>query len=253
MDNSLVLSLDEISALIKARMNALLRTNLYDMNLTPREKERLSAHKKLLREHIRLCSMGKKESKEALIDFIKDGIIKIYGRDEKIPDRSWYFSGENKKTARYKFEILMYAYQKTYGTDAVIALFGEEEAAASITAEKCLSEECIERIYERKSISLGYEDKLQILSVRIYENIWGLGCIDFLRDMKIDGISGGVSGENFVWVFFKGMSVGLPFLIIKRERRKGYAGFWAGVAKAASCRKPEDIRLEIWQTGQGWL
>ena len=96
-------------------------------------------------------------------------------------------------------------------------LLKEKEAAESLKKTGALNAECIERIYDRCSPRLTYEDKLCIISTRIYENIWGLGSIDALRSMKIDGISGGVSGENFVWIFFKGVSVALPFMKMEEE------------------------------------
>ncbi|MCR5785542.1 MAG: Flp pilus assembly complex ATPase component TadA [Eubacterium sp.] len=217
MDRGTPFTLEEMAEEIKKRMNSLLRSNLYDMNLSQREREKFAGHKKLLREHIRLSGMGNGASKEALREFIKEGIIKTYGKDESLLDRCDYFSPVNKKRARYKFEILLYVYTKRYEKDAADMLFKEEEAAESAAKDNTISQECIEKIYERINPSLEYRDKLEVIALRIYENIWGLGSIDALRDMKIDGISGGVSGDGCVWVFYRGVSVALPFMEIKKD------------------------------------
>lgn len=87
---------------------------------------------------------------------------------------------------------------------------------------------------EKRHVALSFEDKITIIAQRIYENYKGFGVIDQIRDMAIDGISGGVSGvidtswevlpnrlkatkslpRNFdsVWIFYKGKSIHLSFL-----------------------------------------
>ena len=81
---------------------------------------------------------------------------------------------------------------------------------------------------------LSYPERLDILTQRIYQRIYGHGVVDELRDMQIDGVSGGVSGytatiyQNLaeleeeiptgqhtydsVWVFFRGKTIHLTFL-----------------------------------------
>ena len=219
MDNTqeLELGCEEISSRIRSRMNSILRANLYDMNLSVKEKERLTGHKKLLRKHIRLCALGNRNSKDALISFIEDGISKIYKPDRNFWNKVWYFSSNNIKTVRYKFEVLLYIYEKKYGKDALDMLLQEEEVAESVAGEQKVSAVSIERIYGRTCEDLDDEEKLHILAVRIYENIWGLGSVDMLRDMRIDGLSGGVSGQNCVWIFYRGQTLALPFMEIKHD------------------------------------
>ncbi len=220
MDNleQLEVGCEEISAQIRSRMNSVLRANLYDMNLSLKEKERLTGHKKLLRDHIRLCALGNKNSKDALIGFIEDGISKIYKPDRNFWNRVWYFSSNNTKTVRYKFEVLLHIYERKYGKDALDMLLQEEEVAESIAKEQIVSSDCIERIYGRAHEELEEEQMLHILAVRVYENIWGLGPIDMLRDMRVDGLSGGVSGQMCVWIFYRGQTLALPFMEIRPEQ-----------------------------------
>lgn len=65
-------------------------------------------------------------------------------------------------------------------------------------------------------------DKKKIVIQRLYSGYRGLGVIDELRDLKIDGISGGVSGKegqhNSVWLFYHGVMIHLAFLSFGSER-----------------------------------
>ena len=49
-------------------------------------------------------------------------------------------------------------------------------------------------------MDLKFEDKLSVVVQRIYQHYKGYSSIDEIRDMNIDGISGGVSGlpESFL-------------------------------------------------------
>lgn len=52
----------------------------------------------------------------------------------------------------------------------------------------------IKEAYDKLDIQLDYEDKLHILAQRIYQDKKGHSVADDIRDMTIDGVSGGVSG-----------------------------------------------------------
>ena len=92
---------------------------------------------------------------------------------------------------------------------------------------------------------LSFQDKLEVVVQRIYQHYKGYSSIDEIRDMNIDGVSGGVSGlpESFlsqvaqtdgdyldqiaenkvpracdsIWIFFQGKSIRLAFLSFKTE------------------------------------
>jgi pilus assembly protein CpaF len=98
-----------------------------------------------------------------------------------------------------------------------------------------ITKEEIAEIYELESIHLSFTDKLEILTQRIFQIYKGFGAIDEIRDMKIDGVSGGISGipfdfytfqaeilinfdleklnaYNSIWIFFQGKTIHLEFL-----------------------------------------
>lgn len=87
-----------------------------------------------------------------------------------------------------------------------------------------------------------FDDKLAIVVQRVYQHYKGFGVIDEIRDMSIDGVSGGVSGVptnmqivedeisllqgmkqykypgyQSVWIFFRGKSIHLSFLSFETD------------------------------------
>ena len=103
-----------------------------------------------------------------------------------------------------------------------------------------ISKEEIENIYEDLGPVLTREDKLEIITQFVYERYKGLGVIDEIRDMNIDGVSAGVSGithdlitlnanhdedekqvqRNYesIWIFYKGKTIRLDFLGFESEK-----------------------------------
>ena len=53
-----------------------------------------------------------------------------------------------------------------------------------------ITEEDIDKIFEKENFILTYDDKLKVLVQRIYESYKGYSVIDEIREMNIDGVSG---------------------------------------------------------------
>ena len=53
---------------------------------------------------------------------------------------------------------------------------------------------------KKENVVLTFSDKLNVVVQRIYQHYKGYSSIDEVRDMNIDGVSGGVSGlpESFL-------------------------------------------------------
>ena len=108
-----------------------------------------------------------------------------------------------------------------------------------------ITEDEVNDIYEKENFVLALEDKINIVVQRIYQKYKGYSSIDEIRDMNIDGISGGVSGlpESFlsqvaqtdgdylsqiaehkvpracdsIWIMYAGKSIRLAFLSFGTE------------------------------------
>ncbi|MFQ8987882.1 MAG: ATPase, T2SS/T4P/T4SS family, partial [Intestinibacter sp.] len=128
---------------------------------------------------------------------------------------------------------------KKYNLDELKYVSGEAKPCYVITSEE------IEKIYEKENFALTFTDKLNVVVQRIYQHYKGYSSIDEIRDMNIDGISGGVSGlpESFlsqvaqtdgdyldqivehkvpracdsIWIMFHGKSIRLAFLSFGTE------------------------------------
>ena len=182
---------------------------------------------------------------------IFDILEKEYGVDEMNISKAIPFDIPSLLTAQDKFDILIFAYKKEFGYEALTELIkkynlaelkyveGEEKPSYVITEHE------IEEIYEKENIVLTFSAKLSIVVQRIYQHYKGFSSIDEIRDMNIDGVSGGVSGlpESFlsqvaqtendylnqiaehkvpracdsIWIMFQGKSIRLAFLSFGTE------------------------------------
>lgn len=216
--------------------NQLLRENPYELNLKRQALEERLEMKKALRKALRDCVYGDKNAKIYVKDYIKDILIRRYKVDKENIEEMIPFSDLFQLTAQDKFDILLYFYEKDYknlGLEQMITEYGLDSAKAD--GEEAfryeISKEDIHRVYEEcPFLSLAFADKLNIISQRIYQSYKGNGVIDEIRDMKIDGVSAGVSGipEGFdeeilkrnefkasydsIWLFYHGKSIYLSFL-----------------------------------------
>lgn len=231
------MNIEQLKEEVMSTFSQILRENPYDGNLNWKQVEERLTHKKLLRKALKSCAYGDKKAKLFVKDYIKDcllrkGFISPENIEEVIP-----FDDTYELSVSDKFHILLYLYEKDYGTSALEYLIIEYALDLPKRDENGLDyfeidEEDIERIFDEcENKVLSFNDKLNIITQKIYEIYKGNGVIDQIRDMKIDGISAGVSGipEDFewdlswdrnivpsahdsVWIFFKGKSIYLSFL-----------------------------------------
>ncbi len=198
-----------------------------------------------LKKALKGCSSGSMEDKSYIIHLISD-LLKEYYINEDETDYVMYFGRPGFLTVKDKFDILLYGYEKNYGGQGLSKLIEEEgwDQLKSSEVEELpvyrVNKEDVEEAYYKNAPILSYEDKILIIAQRIYENYKGYGVVDKIRDMDIDGISGGVSGisdvemmdrtdavKNFkqypknyesVWIFYKGKSIHFDFLSFGSER-----------------------------------
>ena len=226
---------------VRDTFTQLLRENSYESGLTQKQlRERL--HKKgLLRNALRNCIYGDFQAKLFVKDSIRDILVKKYGVDDKTIKKSIPFHDPFALSAEEKFSILLYLYRREWGIYALEHLIQEYTLDTPKFNEEGMryyeiTEEDIHRVYDAYPyLNLDFNDKLNILAQRIYERYKGNGAIDEIRDMRIDGISAGVSGipEHFdmnelmhgniepralpasydsIWLFYHGKSIHLSFL-----------------------------------------
>lgn len=233
------LSINSIKSFITNTMNDLLMTSISDRGLSWEDLEKKTLRKEKLNHAQKNCGIGDLSAKEFLKGFISDILVKTYGIDETNIDYVMSFSNAQKLSVQDQFEILLHYYKKQFGYNALEKLILKYalDELKDIDGEimYVITKEEIEEIFLEEQISLNFEDKLNVITQRVYQEYKGLGVIDEIRDMNIEGVSGGVSGipETYIlrnedleidnvntlpkayesiWIMYDGRSIQLDFL-----------------------------------------
>lgn len=216
-----------------------------ELNLNRTETNKRENIRRLIRRNLKECTAGDEKAKEYIKDYIEEILKERGGFDVNTINNIIAFDIPSRLKPQDKFEILLYLYKVNYGKGGLQKLIesynldvlkesGEESYYA-------ITEEDIERVYCLEGITLSYDDKVKILTQRVYQQYRGFGVIDAIREMKIDGITGGVSSGNLpemeeslnagrdeliladknlldIWLFYHGKTICLKFLRFSSER-----------------------------------
>ncbi|MCX7772102.1 MAG: pilus assembly protein CpaF [Clostridia bacterium] len=232
---------------VKNVFDDLLKTNLYSLNISREEFEKRLHNKNQLRAALKSCTYGDINAKSFVKNYIRDILLKNYLIDETNIDKIINFSSPRYLTVQDKFEILLYHYKKEHGLRALEKLIIENELDKPKDSDSSegmrfaiIAEEIEEAYYNKVGRISDFDDKLNIVVQRIYQSYKGYSVVDEIRDMKIDGVSGGVSGipstffqeltynngllstlpasYDSVWIFFRGKTIHLEFLSFGSEQ-----------------------------------
>ncbi len=200
-------TVEQMTKFIKARMDEITRTNLYDIGLSEEELRRRKNKKYELKKALKGCTYGDVNDKKYVKELIFDLLHREYGVNQVNITSAIDFDNVDKLTSMDKFDILLYMYKQQYGYNALSELIKKynlddlKTIYGASTPSYVITPEEIDDIFEKEYDYLSFEDRLNILSQRIYQNYKGFSVVDEVRDMNIDGISGGVSGlpESFMY------------------------------------------------------
>ena len=244
-------TLKKMTEYIKKRLDEITKVNLYDLGLSEEELKRRKNKKYELKKALKGCTYGDVNDKKYVKELIYDILSKEYGVDETNISKSIPFDIPSLLTPQDKFDIIIFMYKKEFGYEALTELIKKYNLDTlkyvAGDAKPCyvITEEEINDIYEKEGFVLTFDDKLNVVVQRIYQHYKGYSSIDEVRDMNIDGVSGGVSGlpESFlsqvaqtdgdylnevmehkvpracdsIWIFFQGKSIRLAFLSFGTE------------------------------------
>ena len=244
-------TLEKMRDYVKKRLDEITKINLYDIGLSEEELKRRKSKKYALKKALKGCTYGDVNDKKYIKELIYDMLYNEYGVNETNVSKAIPFDVPSLLTAQDKFDIILYMYKSEFGYEAFAEIMkkynlddlkyieGESKPSYVITPEE------IDDIYEKENFALTFQDKLNVVVQRIYQQYKGYSSIDEIRDMNIDGISGGVSGlpESFlsqvaqtegdylsqisehkvpracdsIWIMFHGKSIRLAFLSFGTE------------------------------------
>lgn len=235
--------LENLTLGVREAFDKTLKINVRELNLNQVETLKVERQRRKLKKAYKNSPYGNIGDKYYIKDYIKNILQRDFGINELTIEQVLPFSDEKKLKTYEKFLILLYEYKKKYKYEALKQLINENHfAELRGKSEKSyfIDEADIKELYRKKRLKLSYLNKLEIVSQLIYEKNNGNGVIDEIRDMQIDGISGGVSGiptgyydnnivnqimnENLlfnydsVWIFFQGKPIHLRFLSFGDEK-----------------------------------
>ena len=244
-------TIDMMTEFVKKRLDEITKINLYDIGLSEEELKRRKNKKYELKKALKGCTYGDVNDKKYVKELIFDLLEKEYGVSETNISKAIPFDIPSLLTAQDKFDILLYAFKKEFGYEALGEIIKKYDLAELKYVEGdskpsyVITPEEIDKIYEQENFALTFQDKLNIVVQRIYQHYKGYSSIDEIRDMNVDGISGGVSGlpESFlnqvsqisqdylgqiaehkvpracdsIWIMFQGKSIRLAFLSFGTE------------------------------------
>ena len=211
---------------VKDSINEITRTNLYELGLNEVEFKKQTNKRAELKKALKVCMHGSLEDKQFIKAFIYD-ILLAYIPDEKI-NSVIPFNNPYLLSTKEKFAILLHMLKKEHGYKALsylIDTFELDKLKKSEDGEESyyVSKEEINDIYDRTGVIPSREDKLEIITQAVYERYKGLGVIDEIRDMNIDGVSAGVSGVTSDFTEFPRFQ---DKLIKSTRYQKNYESVW---------------------------
>ncbi|MGG4047803.1 ATPase, T2SS/T4P/T4SS family [Paenibacillus favisporus] len=194
-------TIEAMTSFVKQTLHELTHSQLTDLGLHEEEYKRRLNQRSELRKALKNCISGDVHEKQYVKQFMADLLVKSYGVTEGNIDQAIPFADPRLLSVQDQFEIIFYLYKLQYGQDAlsmmlelhgladlrVLPGYGDEPVYA-VTASD------VEQMYANESRSLTFSEKLEIVVQRIYQQFKGFSVIDEVRDQRIDGVSGGVSG-----------------------------------------------------------
>ncbi len=230
-------TIKHITSQVAEEFSSALKVNLKEQNLTRRELEARESAKQELRISLKESAYGNPIAKKYIKNFIKDIIRgKAINVTEETVNNVIAFDNPVRLTTRDKFEIMLYFYMKEYKKDGLVQLiedYGWLNPKVDEDGDYLyeVTDEEIEEAYKDFIVTIeriDYEDKLEIISQRVFSEYKGFGAADILFDNAVDEVDGGVSGIPFtgyssqseelpysfesVWVKVHGIDLKLKFL-----------------------------------------
>ena len=158
-------TIEKMTEFVKKRLDEITKINLYDIGLSEEELKRRKNKKYELKKALKGCTYGDVNDKKYVKELIFDLLEKEYGVTETNISKAIPFDVPSLLTAQDKFDILLYAYKKEFGYEALTELIkkydlavlkymeGDTKPSYVITAQE------IEDIYDKENFQFSFSDK----------------------------------------------------------------------------------------------
>ena len=232
-------SFEDVLNAIKLHIVEQVKDDSIDVYLSDEELERLKMRRIQRKNALKMAPNGVKEAKMTV-----KGIIRAWLIENIEPERARQLISIDKESEpphNTMFEMIMYRYQKVYGTKAFSVWlekygFDKPKPAVGIarnnTQAYYVTKAEFENSFYAENINLDDSEMYDIFTTLLYEKYMGWGCIDTIGEMDINGYNIGVSGSlmgntlqdndansdsfseptNSFWVYYKSAYIHLQFL-----------------------------------------
>lgn len=218
-------SLKQLIQLVDMHIQLQLKSNLQEVHLSSRQNKILEKQKKELKQMLRRCGIGDIVAKKYIKQTISAILTEKIRMTQEEMEVVFPLKDKNVITEREMFEVMLSVYERNYEKKALehwildhhLEAFRKEKGDVyEITGEQ------VRDIYFHGRYEISEYEWQELIVQRIYAEYRGLGVVDAIRDMDIDGVSGGVNGngeeERSVWIMFQGKSIYLSFLSFGSEK-----------------------------------
>lgn len=212
-------SLEQLIQLVDMHIQLQLKSNLQELHLSGKQNRVLERQKKELKQMLRRCGIGDRVAK----DYIKQTIGAILTEKIQLTKEEMEVivptGNVSRMSCRDMFEIMLCVYGRECEKQALLTWIEDNDLEGSRQSPDDvfeITEEQVRQIFSGRSWILNDMERHELVVQRVYSEYRGLGVIDSIRDMDIDGVSGGVNGndqcQRSVWIMFRGKTVYLSFL-----------------------------------------
>lgn len=227
-------TLDEVIEGTKQEIVDIVREDT-SLTITNSEFDKLYKRKARIDDALKKCVYCIDSAKVIVIDIIADFIERNVS-DEAVSNILGLNLEEGGEPSDHvMFEIIMYRYKKRYGKDALgkwidrnnfIMEKPSPDATDIHDFSYYITVSELQKSYQDENIKLTTQEKREVLATIVYQNYKGLGCVDTIREMNINGLSLGVSGSilevgnsdnkmratNSCWLYYEGKEIHLQFV-----------------------------------------
>lgn len=217
-------SFEQLILLVDEQLQKSLQTNLQELHLSKTQVLALERQKRELKRMFRKCGIGDERAKGYVKQTIREIITEKIALTMEEMESLLPVKAEKKLTSRDRFEIMLACYTRKNQKDALAVWIQEHHLDRKVNKQGVfeITDEDIQNLFDSGRYLLTKQELLDLVVQRVYADYRGLGVVDEIRDMNIDGVSGGVSGtgeeERSVWIMFQGKSIHLAFLAFGSQK-----------------------------------